>query len=371
MDLDEETRNDLMDGFRDLSNDVEGYLTSLVEEDEQESLNALFRDVHSIKGNAAMCGLAVLVDYTHALEEVAESLRSGRYPMTALLGETIQLGMDRLRDLHYREICGQHFEELFEHELAELFLLLSDAESDAVDTVCGRVLECLGVEYTLAPADSASECEPSSGVVEASELSPAAAPQVTNTRDLDFFHELALQIDNQNHYWQGRSIQSFDWAHKINVLGGNIVDYEQFSAAIYLHDIGMSFINTEVLQKKGALTPEELAEIRMHPHWGHSYLIRIPGWEDAARMVLEHHEHVNGNGYPNQLVGDQIHPGAKILAIVDAFFSMSSGRADRSMRHSTVRAVSELNARADTQFDKFWLQCFNEMIKQEVREGHL
>ena len=80
-------------------------------------------------------------------------------------------------------------------------------------------------------------------------------------------------------------------------------------------------------------------------------------------MVAQHHETPDGGGYPQQLKGDQICAGAKILAIVDAFESVTLKHRDRGMSRSILRAIAEVNA-CDKQFAPEWIVPFNAVIRR-------
>lgn len=372
MDIDEESRKEVMDAFQDLYEEIEGSIGRLMGDPSDAELHALFRAVHSIKGNASMLQVRTIVDFTHALEEVAQSLRAHRYPATTLICESLHLGMDRIRDLHLRDIMGQAIENFDETVITPLFTALAEAEPQATDQAAKAILNALGAGFAVAAEEEATTAEsPEVATSEPVDLPVAALSDGQRAEDLRFFEQLAHQVDKQNQYWEGRCSQVFEWAHKMNQLAGSPCDTDQFSAAIYLHDIGMSFVPSRILNKETRLTPEEIAEIRRHPEWGYQMLTRMPGWDDAARIVLEHQEHYNGQGYPAGLAGEDIHPGARILAVLDAFFSITNGRADRTQRKSVVRAISELNARSGSQFDPNWVQTFNDMIKGEIRAGKL
>ena len=140
-------------------------------------------------------------------------------------------------------------------------------------------------------------------------------------------------------------------------------------AAIHMHDIGMSFLEGGIHTNSGKLTETEQSEMQRHVAWGYDILIRTPGWEEAALIVLNHHERPDGQGYPNKLTQPLIHPGARILAIVDAFFSMIHARADRPQKKSVTRAMAEINVRSGSQFDPMWVEAFNEVMKDEMRSG--
>jgi HD-GYP domain-containing protein (c-di-GMP phosphodiesterase class II) len=91
----------------------------------------------------------------------------------------------------------------------------------------------------------------------------------------------------------------------------------------------------------------------------------MPGWTAAAEMVRQHHEMPCGSGYPEGLTGDAICPGAKILAIVDAFEAVTLKHSHRGQSRSLIRAIAEINA-CDDQFSAEWIEPFNRVIRRMV-----
>ena len=79
-------------------------------------------------------------------------------------------------------------------------------------------------------------------------------------------------------------------------------------------------------------------------------------------MILQHQEKLDGSGYPNKLPADMICDGARILAIVDAYYAMTNYRADREHKRSKLRAISEINACIGTQFCEEWVKVFNSIM---------
>ena len=385
MDFDAETIKELMDAFDDLYNEIDTSVSRLTGDTGDKELHALFRAVHSVKGNAGMLQLKGIVQFTHALEEIASSLREKRYPPSAPICEILHLGMDRVRDLHLRDIAGQPIDNIHEQELEPLFLKVANADAAQVDQISREILADLGAGSEMEAihpdgedldGDTNELHESPDGEIASEARTDHQPPLSDHDRllryeDLNFFQQMALQVDKQSQYWEGRSIQIFEWAQKMNLMANTAIEYDQFAAAIYMHDIGMTFVPHDILNKEGKLTPDELDEIRKHPEWGHKLLIHMPHWNEAAQIVLQHHEHFNGKGYPAGLAGEEIHTGARLMAVIDAFFSITNGRADRSQRRSIVRAISEINARSGSQFDPFWVEHLNNMIKEQIRAGTL
>ena len=373
MQLDQDDIDEIISSFREQVQDCERFLADISSgSSEPEDLNSLFRALHCIKGNAAMVGATVLVNYTHSLEEVVDAIRGDLLSPTSTLCEALLLGLDRLGDLHERELCGQSFDNLQEKELEQLFSELSGARDEDISLICKEVIELFGAgfidqntfEQQVVADDDAVITETLSCVTR-----PAGSSKLEF--DLDFFKELALQVDKQSQFWVGRSQALLSWALKMNDLCDKPINSDQLAAAVYMHDIGMSYISALTLDKSGTLTEQEKQEIKQHPLWGYNYLIRIEGWDEASTIVLEHHERVDGQGYPLGIKGDLIHPGAKILAILDAYYSITHDRADRASRKSIVRAICDINARKGSQFDENWVNIFNDVIKNELKRGEI
>src|SRR4051794_18165076 len=116
-----------------------------------------------------------------------------------------------------------------------------------------------------------------------------------------------------------------------------------------LHDIGKLALPDAVLNKPGPLDDDEMQLVRTHPVLG-AELVRAWGEPAAARFVLEHHERMDGTGYPAGLAGDAITLEGRILHAVDAFTAMTSDRPYRAAR-TTEEAIAELRAMSGTQFD--------------------
>jgi HD-GYP domain-containing protein (c-di-GMP phosphodiesterase class II) len=117
-----------------------------------------------------------------------------------------------------------------------------------------------------------------------------------------------------------------------------------------LHDVGKLAVPVAVLRKRGALTPEELAQIRVHPSAGARLVASIAAARAALPCVLHHHERWDGRGYPAGLAAEAIPAGARLLAVADAFDAMTTERPYRRALPG-ARALGELDRCAGTQFD--------------------
>jgi HD-GYP domain-containing protein (c-di-GMP phosphodiesterase class II) len=154
----------------------------------------------------------------------------------------------------------------------------------------------------------------------------------------------------------------------MNQEAGTPLDPEQLEAAIYMHDLGMALLPDSVLTKPARLTDDEWTTLHRHVHAGAGLLARMPAWAEAAQMVEQHHERPDGKGYPLGLSDAQIAPGAKLIAILDAFEAMTHRRADRDSRKSVFRAMSEINA-SDAQFCRQWVPVANRVMRRLIAES--
>jgi HD-GYP domain-containing protein (c-di-GMP phosphodiesterase class II) len=118
-----------------------------------------------------------------------------------------------------------------------------------------------------------------------------------------------------------------------------------------LHDIGKIGIDEAVLRKKGKLNELEFSRIRKHPSIGAGILREIKQMRDIVPGVLCHHERVDGRGYPEGLVGDQIPLTGKIVGLADSFDAMTSKRTYRDAM-TVEQALAEIEKELGAQFDE-------------------
>ncbi|NUW45075.1 HD-GYP domain-containing protein [Nonomuraea rhodomycinica] len=131
-----------------------------------------------------------------------------------------------------------------------------------------------------------------------------------------------------------------------------------------LHDVGKLGVPTKVLQKEGPLTEEEFAAIQLHPMRGLEIVRGIDFLDEAYAGIMHHHERHDGRGYPMGLAGDEIPEFARIIAVADAFDSMTSDRSYRGARPVEV-AVQELRKNAGTQFDPVMVSAFVKALEHQ------
>lgn len=130
---------------------------------------------------------------------------------------------------------------------------------------------------------------------------------------------------------------------------------EKYIHKIYLagllHDIGKMGINETILCKKDGLTDQEFDHIKTHPSIGAGILSGIKQMNDIIPGILCHHERIDGKGYPDSLVGEQIPLMGKIIGLADSFDAMTSKRTYRGAM-TVEQALAEIEKGLGTQFDE-------------------
>lgn len=130
-----------------------------------------------------------------------------------------------------------------------------------------------------------------------------------------------------------------------------------------LHDVGKLGVPTRVLQKSTQLTDEEYEAIKLHPMRGHEMIREIEFLGEAFDGIMHHHERLDGRGYPMGLKGDEIPEFARVIAVADAFDSMTTTRSYRGAR-SADEAMDELRRCAAHQFEPAMVEALIASVRQ-------
>ena len=173
---------------------------------------------------------------------------------------------------------------------------------------------------------------------------------------------LVQAVETKDLYTRGHSERVARAAEMIGrELGLREERIESVKYAAILHDVGKLGVPTRVLQKSEALTESEFASIQLHPVRGLEMVRGIRFLREAYDGILHHHERMDGRGYPAGLRGHDIPEFARIIAVADAFDSMTSTRSYRGAR-SVDEALGELGRCAGAQFDPVMVDALQKAI---------
>lgn len=146
-------------------------------------------------------------------------------------------------------------------------------------------------------------------------------------------------------------------------LGLTKEELEDLQYGSILHDVGKIGIPDSILNKAGTLRAQEWARMKEHAALGARILKPVARLSGAADIVQHHHERFDGKGYPDGVQGEEIHIGARILAVVDAYSAITDRRLYRKAR-SHEEALLELKRGAGYQFDPVVVQAFLRLFQR-------
>ena len=174
-----------------------------------------------------------------------------------------------------------------------------------------------------------------------------------------------------------RDVETYDHMRRVSnyacclarKLGLSAQQQEDIQRGALLHDIGKVVVPDRILLKPGPLTEGEWSLMKKHVETGYRIVTGIPGLEQAAQTVRQHHERYDGSGYPQGLRGEQICLGARIFAVSDTYDAMTRDRPYRKGL-SDDAAREEIRRHAGIQFDPRVVRAFLQIpVGDWVRAG--
>jgi HD-GYP domain-containing protein (c-di-GMP phosphodiesterase class II) len=177
-------------------------------------------------------------------------------------------------------------------------------------------------------------------------------------------NNLVKNVEKKDIYTNNHNLRVEDYSVKIAKklrLSSERLENLIFSSTF--HDIGKIFVPDEILNKTGRLTEEEFNLIKRHPIDGEK-MAQGTFMENLSKIISQHHERIDGTGYPNGLKGDEILLEAKIIALADSYDAMTSDRSYRKAMDSSV-AFKELKSLSGIHYDESVLKAFEEVLKEE------
>jgi HD-GYP domain-containing protein (c-di-GMP phosphodiesterase class II) len=183
--------------------------------------------------------------------------------------------------------------------------------------------------------------------------------QASETIDEDYLDEVAAAfaqvVDSKSPYTAGHSDRVALFTDMIaEELGLSPQKRRFLKRAALLHDLGKLGVSNQILDKNGKLTDEEWQSVRRHPAQSQMILSRISAFQELARIAGDHHERLDGKGYPRGIAGDEISLETRIITCADIFDALTAERPYRAAMPVT-KALEILRADVGTAVDG---RCF-------------
>jgi hypothetical protein len=184
----------------------------------------------------------------------------------------------------------------------------------------------------------------------------------------DTVRAFAAAIDIKDKYTQGHSERVGKYSEIIaRQLGWSEEEVEGIAIAGYLHDIGKLVVERDIINAPYRIDAKQSRELNRHPAAGFEILSPIHHpYADIPLMARHHHERLDGNGYPDGLVGEEIPLGARIVTLADSFDAMTTDRPYRT-RRSFPDVVEDLRQNTGKQFDGRVVVAFCRALVEELQ----
>jgi putative nucleotidyltransferase with HDIG domain len=184
------------------------------------------------------------------------------------------------------------------------------------------------------------------------------------SNEMSALMDIVKKVEAKDRYTYLHSDRVANYSIKIaKKMKLNKVQIENLNTASYIHDIGKVNVPEEVLNKPSRLTVEEFDIIKKHPSDG-AEMIKGTFYEELAPIIEQHHERLNGSGYPKGLKGDDILLEARIIAVSDTFDAMTEDRVYRKASNAQ-EAFNVIKSSIGTLYDKEVVEAFEKVLKEE------
>lgn len=188
-----------------------------------------------------------------------------------------------------------------------------------------------------------------------------------------FINLMEFEPDSLSHLIGLSSHDFYTYNHSVDVsiyalglgmiLGLKKDELSELGQGGIFHDVGKRHVSVDIICKPGPLNEIEWAQMKQHPQFG----LMILNQQNVSHIVkaccLEHHENFNGNGYPQNIQGKEIHPMARIIAISDCFDALTTKRS-YSQPMSPTQALNLMQEKMALKFDPEMLKAFYNVLKR-------
>lgn len=331
------------------------------ENDSEQLIDDLCDSIHAIKEGLASLELKQFTPLLQGVEDLLQASHGKTISVSNNLPELVRLGLATTRQLIEEKIIGstsvdQNSLDKWVNSFHKLLISQPDHQP--------RLAENLVMELdSYIHLDSLKKKGPLPAIK--SRLDTSTKSQ---NLDIDFFKEMAKACETRTPSWEGRHQQILNIVWEMNHLRDNPVNPKQLTAAVFLHDIALPFCPIHILNRENKLNKHDEFKMQSHPVLAAKLLKNVGSWNEAVSIIEQHHEYVDGSGYPRGLKGDQICIGAKLIAIADHYVSHCIKLShSASIESPSIASIEYMSKLAGKQLDKMWCEVFlNLMGKSQI-----
>ncbi|MEM0909891.1 MAG: HD domain-containing phosphohydrolase [Pseudomonadota bacterium] len=314
---------------------------------DKELQRALFRSVHTIKGDLGLVGFRPMIAVLQDLEDLLDLLRKDEILYTPLMHDLVLGMLDMVND--FVNSCikqgNASYDQKIIDEVNAYIRKIQPENATEHESILSDATKILTSGLPKADAQPKEKLA-KTGIIK--DLSPF------QHKDILFFRELMRPIEKRVGYKEGRGDRIARLALYVANASDKNIPLDQLAVACYVHDFGMAFMPNDVVQKAKP-SAMETNLMRSHVYKSTRLIEHLDTWDEARNIVMQHHENIDGSGYPLGIKGDEICDGAKLLTIVDRYDAMLN---DPEAQFGPKEAIVELNKRYKGQLSNYWLRMF-------------
>jgi response regulator RpfG family c-di-GMP phosphodiesterase len=348
--IDNELFDEAYEEFLEQYSSCESSIVDL-EHDPQDSvlLDDLFRTIHTVKANVSMLGFEPMVMMLQELETLLDLVRKGDIPFSDHAGDLTLLLMDKARDFieQFKQNSRVNYDKQMFDDVGAGLKKLPNANKENI------VEELINIVAIIDPS-----------TLENYKVKRDWFEKLSHNNDeLKFLYQIVKQCEKRVGYWTGRTDRVCQLALAMNTAAGGPVDSVNLAASLFTHDIAMAFLPISLLNKQDKLNGKQITLMRQHVQTSSQLMRSIYGSHFAGQTLMQHQELIDGNGYPNGLLGRDITPAAKIIAIVHTFEAITHGHTSVTLhKRPLMRALLEINKKAGVEFSESWVEIFMKVV---------
>ncbi len=314
--------------------------------DSTDLLASAFRHMHTIKGDFGYCRATPIIEFIHHLESVLQSLRDHTFQCSALVAEALVQSMDQVLLMMETLMQTKQFDTKPRGELISLIQQLAQARNQQVADQAAR--------HILLAAHDKNLGEPGQGGIAARQASAESIARALALGEL-LSDALVARLPR----WRDRAAQQCALILALNQQYLHPSNPDALTIAVYWHDAGLLAVPDSILQMPPVPKSADWPAYATHPERAAAWLLAVaPDCTEAAQIICQHHQWVNGAGIAASASEMTPHQGALMLGCADLMFERVTGLRGEEYQRGVLRTLFDVNAGFETRFDAALINAF-------------